>query len=225
MIVSVGAILDPMKTASRLTLLRKVGVGATALAVLLALTACEQRPRPAPPSQQDIALGAPGAPVTVIEYASVACPHCAAFNDDVFPRVRAAFVDTGKVRWILREALTGDTAVAAAGFLTAHCAGPAKYFDAVDKIFHAQGLMYASGQPERVLLGIARQEGVSDARFEACIGDQAALAAMSARWRDDMQNQGIRTTPTFVIGDKVYEGAMSFDQLSVALDRARGRRL
>jgi protein-disulfide isomerase len=198
-------------------------VRAIVLAAVLAVAAC-QRPRPAPPSPQDIALGAPGAPVTVIEYASVACPHCAAFNDDVFPKFRTAFVDTGKVRWILREALTGDTAVAAAGFLTARCAGPGKYFEVVDRIFHAQRRMYASGQPERVLLGIARDEGLSEPQFEACISDPKALAAMGARWRDDMDRQGIRMTPTFVIDGKVYEGAMTLDELDAAVAKAQARR-
>ncbi len=169
-------------------------------------------------------MGAARAPVTVIEYASVACPHCAAFNDDVFPRFRAAYVDTGKVRWILREALTGDTAVAAAGFLTARCAGPGKYFDAVDRIFHAQGQMYASGQPERVLLGVARAEGLSQAQFEACIGDSTALAAIGARWKDAMERQGIRQTPTFVIDGKVYEGEMTLGELDAAVAQAEGRR-
>jgi protein-disulfide isomerase len=194
-----------------------------AFAALLALAACE-RPHPAPPSPQDLSLGAPDAPVTVIEYASVACPACARFNDDVFPRFRAADIDTGRVRWILREALTGDTALAAAGFLTAHCAGPAKYFAVVDQIFHAQSRMYASGQPQPILLGIARGAGLSDAQFEACLGDQRTLAAIDARWRADMSRDGIRRTPTFVIGDQVHEGPMSLVELDAAVAHAQGRR-
>jgi protein-disulfide isomerase len=195
---------------------------AVALVALLALAAC-QRPRPAPPSPQDLALGAPGAPVTVIEYGSVACEACAAFNNEVFSRFRAAYVDTGKVRWILREALTGDTALAAAGFLTAHCAGPTKYFDAVDRIFHAQARMYSSGEPEPILLGIAHDEGLTDAEFAACVDDQRALAALSARWRGYQEREGIRATPTFVIGGKVHVGGMTLDELGKAVADAQGR--
>jgi protein-disulfide isomerase len=194
-----------------------------ALAALLNLAACV-RPHPAPPSPQDISLGAPDAPVTVIEYASVACPACARFNNDVFARFRAADIDTGKVRWILREALTGDTALAAAGFLTAHCAGPAKYFAVVDQIFHAQARMYASGQPQPILLGIARGAGLSDAQFEGCLRDQNALAGLDARWREDMRRDGIRRTPTFVIGGEVHEGPMSLGELDAAVAHVQGRR-
>jgi protein-disulfide isomerase len=171
-----------------------------------------------------MAMGNPNAKVTVIEYASVACPACARFNNDVFVRFRAADIDTGKVRWILREALTGDTALAAAGFLTAHCAGPAKYFAVVDQIFHAQARMYASGQPQPILLGIARGAGLSDAQFEACLSDQKALAGLDARWREDMRREGIRRTPTFVIDGEVHEGPMSLGELDAAVAHAQGRR-
>jgi protein-disulfide isomerase len=197
---------------------------ALGVAAALVLAGCGRSPHPAPPSPQDLALGSPTAPVTVIEYASVACPACADFNNAVFPAFRAGYVDTGKVRWILREALTGDTALAAAGFLTARCAGNGRYFSVVDQIFHAQSQMYASGQPQRVLLGIARRAGMSDAQFESCIADQPALAAMTARWRDDTQRQGIRRTPTFVVGDKVHEGEMTLQELQDAVGAARGDR-
>ena len=74
----------------------------------------------------DMTLGNPKAPVTVIEYASVSCPHCAAFNNDVFPTLKAKYIDTGKVFYVAREALTSDPSIAAAGFLTARCAGKQK---------------------------------------------------------------------------------------------------
>jgi protein-disulfide isomerase len=191
------------------------------LIVMLCLAAC-QRPHPAPPTAQDMAMGSPTARVTVIEYASVACPHCASFNNEVFPAFKARYIDTGKVRWILREALTGDTALAAAGFLTAHCAGKANYFQVVDDIFRNQSRMYASGEPEPVLLGIAEKAGLTPAQFEACIGDQAALAAINARWRVAMRQEGIRQTPTFVINGRVYQGALTAPQLESAVAQAQG---
>jgi protein-disulfide isomerase len=194
------------------------------LIVMLCLAAC-QRPRPVPPTAQDMAMGSPTARVTVIEYASVACPHCASFNNEVFPDFKARYIDTGKVRWILREALTGDTALAAAGFLTAHCAGKAKYFEVVDDIFHSQSQMYASGQPEPVLLGIAEKAGLTRAQFEACIGDQAALAAIGARWREAERREGVRQTPTFVINGRVYQGALTGPELEGAVTRGQGATL
>src|SRR4051812_17923156 len=114
----------------RLTLLAPVAL------IAIALTAAA--PAPAPyhyvAAQDDKALGKVGAPVTVIEYGSVACPHCAAWDRDVFPAFKAKFIDTGRIRYVFREMLTGDPNLAAAGFVTARCAPPAKYFDVVHAI-------------------------------------------------------------------------------------------
>jgi len=164
--------------------------------------------------------GAANAPVTVIEYASVACSHCAAFNNTVFPAFKARYVDRGEVRYILREALTGDTGLAAAGFLTARCAGKDHYFAVVDDIFRAQAQIYASGSPETALLKIAQDAGLSESRFEACISSPAGLAALKARWSHAMNDEGIRQTPTFVIDGKVHEGEMSLAEISAAVDKA-----
>src|SRR6201999_4058018 len=83
-------------------------------------------------------LGNPNAKVTVEEWASVTCPHCAAFNEEVFPGFKAKYVDTGKVHYISHEFLPPPTQVAAAGFLVARCAGKDKYFNVTDAIFHSQ---------------------------------------------------------------------------------------
>jgi protein-disulfide isomerase len=190
------------------------------LIVMLCLAAC-QRPHPAAPTAQDMAMGSPTARVTVIEYGSVACPHCASFNNDVFPGFKARYIDTGKVRWILREALTGDTGLAATGFLTARCAGKDKYFEVVDDMFHAQALMYASGDPAPLMREIAGKAGLTPAQFEACIRDPAALAAIEARWREAERREGIRQTPTFVINGRVYEGALTGPELESAVARAQ----
>ena len=194
------------------------------LIVTLCLVAC-QRPHPAPPSAEDMAMGSANAPITVIEYASVACPHCASFNNDVFPAFKARYIDTGKVRWILREALTGDTALAAAGFLTAHCAGKDKYFSVVDDMFHAQAQMFATGDPQPEMLEIAGRAGLTPAQFEACIRDPVALAAIEARWREAERHEGVRQTPTFVINGRVYTGALTGPELDSAVAHAKGAKL
>jgi protein-disulfide isomerase len=168
-----------------------------------------------------MSLGAATAPVTVIEYASVACTHCAAFNNDVFPAFKAKYVDTGEVRYIVREALTGDTGLAAAGFLTARCAGKDHYFRVLDDIYRAQARIYASGAPESVLLKIAEEAGLSEPRFEACISNPAGLAGLKARWSRAMNDEGILQTPTFVINGKVHSGEMSLGEISAAVDKAR----
>jgi protein-disulfide isomerase len=197
-------------------------VGSLAMVVALTLSAC-QKPHPAPPSPQDMSLGSSTAPVTVIEYASVACTHCAAFSNEVFPAFKAKFVDTGRVRFILREALTGDTGLAAAGFLTARCAGKDKYFKVIDEIFRAQAQMYASGSPQTALLAIAKGAGLSESTFNACISDPQALAALDARWSHAIKVEGIEVTPTFVINGEAHEGEMTMAELETAVAKALSR--
>src|SRR6185503_7987265 len=100
--------------------------------VLIAALAFGLTAAAAPAAEDGMARGNPKAKVTVVEYASVGCPHCGNWARNVWPEFRARYVDTGKVRFVLREAITGDAELATAGFLTARCAGPAKYFQVVD---------------------------------------------------------------------------------------------
>ncbi len=185
------------------------------LAVVLTLAACQKTTTAV--TSEDMAMGAANAPVTMIEYASVSCPHCADWNNNVFPAFKAKYIDTGKVRYILREALTSDPAIAAAGFLTARCAGKDKYFQVVDAVYHAQPQLF-TGQPHDILLNIARSAGLSDAQFEACIKDETAQNALNTRWDHYMQDDHINATPTFVINGKLYDkGEMSLAEMDKAV--------
>jgi protein-disulfide isomerase len=190
-------------------------------AAALALAACQKSATAV--AADDMTLGNPKAPVTVIEYASVACPHCAAFNNDVFPAFKAKYIDTGKVLYVAREALTADPAIAAAGFLTARCAGKDKYFQVVDAIYHAQTQMETGGDPHAMLLQIARSAGLTDAQFEACIRDPAAVKALNDRWAHYINDDKIEATPSFVINGKLYnQGEMGMPQLDAAIAQAQG---
>jgi len=121
-----------------------------------------------------------------------------------------------------KEALTGDPAIAAAGFLTARCAGKDKYFQVVDAIYHGQDEMQRTGQPRQVLLNIARSAGLTDAQFDACIKDEKSLAALQARWDHYVKDDKITGTPTFVINGKVYDkGEMSMGDLDAAVAEAQ----
>jgi len=191
------------------------------LAAALSLAACT-KPTASGVTSDDMSMGSAKAPVTMIEYASVACPHCAAFNNTVFPAFKAKYIDTGKVRYIAREALTGDPSIAAAGFLTARCAGPGKYFQVVDAIYHAQEEMYRSGDPHTSLLNIARSAGLSDAQFEDCIKNEKSLNDLNARWEKYVKDDHINGTPTFVINGRVYDkGEMSLPELDAAVAAAQ----
>ena len=190
------------------------------LAAALTLAAC-QKPTTAV-SADDMSLGDAKAPVTVIEYASVSCPHCADWNDNVFPDFKAKYIDTGKVHYVAREALTSDPAIAAAGFLTARCAGKDKYFQVIEAVYRAQPQMF-TGQPHDILLNIARSVGLTDSQFQACISDEAAQKALNARWEHYTRDDHINSTPTFIINGKRYDGEMPLPKMDQAISDAAKR--
>jgi protein-disulfide isomerase len=164
-----------------------------------------------------MSLGLAKAKIQVVEYASLSCPHCARFNSDVFPAFRAKYIDTGKVRYTLREMLTPPAEVAAAGFLMARCAGPGQYFKVVDAVFRSQSQW--EGEIKPIFLGIAKENGMTEAQFDACLGSQAGYQGINARVKAAI-DAGVSSTPTFFINGKKYEGEMSLAQLDAALAAA-----
>ncbi len=192
--------------------LRGVGL---ALALLGAAPALAQ---PVQPS--DMSLGNPHAKVTVIEYGSASCPHCARFNDEVFPAFKAEYVDTGKVRYVFREFLTPPVQLAAAGFLLARCGGPAKYFSILDGVFHAQDEIYKTEDAAAPLMRVAHDNGLTDAQANACLQDQAAIDALNARVQGYEKTDGISSTPTFDVNGKRLQGEQTLAEISTAVDHA-----
>jgi len=171
----------------------------------------------------DMTMGSPTAKVTMVEYASLGCPHCARWNNEVFPAFKAKYIDTGKVYYISREALTGDPAVAGAGFLLARCAGKDKYFKVTDAIYHQQTDMYQPGaSPHDILLKIGESVGLTDAQFEACVGDDTQLKALNDRVDANSRKDGVTGTPTFFFNGKKYDhGEMSMAELDKAVADAQ----
>ncbi len=201
--------------------MRKLATLVLGLVLAASLTACQKKEGPAV-TADDMSMGNPAAKVTMIEYASVSCPHCARFDMEIFPSFKTRYIDTGQVFYVAREALTGDPAIAAAGFLTARCAGKDKYFQVVDAIYHAQQEMFTGGEPHAVLLNIARSAGMTDSQFESCIKDESALNALNARWERYVKDDKINGTPTFVINGKVYDkGEMTLKELDDAVAEAK----
>lgn len=190
-----------------------------AIAAAAALTAASAPAAPSVPA--DMGLGSPKAPLTVIEYASVGCSHCGAWARDVFPAFKAKYVDTGRVRYVLREMLFGDGPLAMMGFLTARCAGAAKYFQVVDGIFAAQPEMERTGDAMAPLIRIAKQAGLSQAQFTACISEPASQLALQARADGYVDRDHITATPTFVIGDTRLEGNQTLAALDGAIAAAQ----
>ena len=167
-------------------------------------------------AEGDMALGAAeGAAVTVVEYASVTCTHCALWNETVMPEFKAKYVDTNQVRFVFRELPTPPVDVATAGFLLARCAGEDRYFEVVDAIMRAQDEIFA-GQGRAVLVRVAQSAGLNEEEFTQCVTDEDAISAMEGRVRQ-AQQMGVTGTPAFYVnGDRV--GDISMEGLSATID-------
>ena len=195
-----------------------------AVAVLGAVALCAGSALAAPPLPDDMSLGNPKAKVKLVEYASLSCTHCAVFNNEVFPAFKKKYIDSGKVHYTLREILTPPAQVAAAGYMTARCAGKDKYFTVVDAVFRGHDEMVKTGDARAVLVAAAQAGGLSEAQFEACLSDEAALQALNARVSRNAKQGEIAGTPTFVFnGVKVKEGEMTADELDAAVAAASKR--
>lgn len=190
-------------------------------ALALGLAGC-QKMGSADAVPDDMTMGSDTAKVTIVEYASVACPHCAAFNNDVFPDFKKKYIETGRVKYVAREALTGDPTIAIAGFLVARCAGKDKYFKVTDDIYHAlPDLESGASNPKDVLLTIARSAGMTEDKFNACIRDDNARAALQARIEKYMTQDKVNSTPTFFVNGKQLDpGEKTLADLDAAITAA-----
>jgi len=175
-------------------------------------------------TDDDVVLGDAAAPVTLIEYASTTCPHCATFHALMWDELKANYIDTGKVRFVFREFPTDPAAVAVAGFQIARCGGatPDQYFVRVTELFRQQQATFASGTMDgirRKLIEIGTATGLSEAQIEACINDPEG-AARIRRIQDSSRAHNVTGTPTLVINGQNYAGVLTWEGLSAALDAA-----
>lgn len=179
---------------------------------------------------EEMTLGSAKAPVTVVAYASASCPHCADFNNTVFPVFKKKYIDTGKVRYVFREYLTDPVDVAAAGFIVARCAGPDHYFQILDAFFHGQARMYQTGDVMGALAQAGAVAGLSKAQVQACVSDVNAIDAANLRSAINGTEHGVSGTPTFDInGSRLPPmtreiGLADLDAAIEPLLSARGRR-
>jgi protein-disulfide isomerase len=162
-------------------------------------------------------MGDPKAKVTLIEYASAACPHCARMNNEVLPQLKKAYIDTGKVKYVFREMLTDPVPFAGTAFMMARCGGDKNYFALLDDVFHQQQAIYESGDLPGGLLKIGAKYGLDKDKINACMGDDAVNALNERVARAD--KDGIEGTPTFLIGDDKLVGEQSYEQLAAAIDK------
>jgi protein-disulfide isomerase len=189
------------------------------------LSAQEQSEGPAQVSMEDLLapteipdqiLGKADAPVTIVEYASLTCPHCAAFHAETFPEVKKRFVDTGKVRFIFRDFPLDKFATA--GAMLARCAGEGKYFPIIDAFFDQQNALMAAPEPFTWLQSFAKQVGFTQESFDACLSNQALTDNILAVRQRASEKFGVSSTPTFFFNGKVRRGGMNIEEFEKELE-------
>lgn len=164
----------------------------------------------------DHVLGSDTAPVTVIEYASPTCPHCAAFSNDVLPAFIAAYVDTGKVKFITRPFVRN--VLDAAVFMLAEAAGPTNYHNVVSTFFKTQTTWASSQTPRDAILEIAKQLGFTQETFDAALTNQDLFKGMEAVREQALNDFKLAGTPTFYVNGKTISGEQSVETLGAIID-------
>jgi protein-disulfide isomerase len=180
----------------------------------------------------EMSLGSEQAPVTIIEYASMTCPHCAHFHETTYPELKKRYIDTGKVRFIFREFPLDR--LAAAAFMLARCsaqgAGPdqspgaaspaaasQRYFAMIETLF-AQQKEWAVQRPLEPLMNITKQAGFTQQTFEECLKNQQVLDGIEDVRQRAAQKLNVQSTPTFFINGKLYRGSMDINDMAKAID-------
>jgi protein-disulfide isomerase len=158
-----------------------------------------------PGALPDVVIGKADAPVTIVEYASMTCPHCAQFQTVVFPQLKAKYIDSGKAKYMLREFPLDNLAVGA--FMLARCAGEDRYYPMVDGLFGTQETWAVPGpEAKDKLLLIARQAGFSKERFDQCLGDKELFNKIVETRSRGHDRFAVDSTPTFFVNGKRMKG-------------------
>ena len=210
---------------------RRLLLGTAAIS-LLGLTACsESEAQVALPESQgsvgdelfgeqplpDVVEGDPNAPVTIVEYASMTCGHCRAFHAETYPAIKERYVDTGKVKFILRE-FPFDPRSAAA-FMLARCVPTERRAALIDAMFETQGDWARAENGQAALFDVARLAGFTEESFRTCLTDQELTDNVFASFKRG-EELGVDSTPTFFIDGERYAGNMSVEAMSSLIDAA-----
>ena len=166
----------------------------------------------------DRSLGEATAPVTIIEYSSLTCPHCAVFHEDVLPQIKSAYIDSGKVRLIFRDFPLDPRALAAA--MLARCVEPARYFGFIALLFKDQQVWARSEDPVHDLKLRAQLASLSPQAADACLANQDLAKAIEQSARQANSAHGIDSTPSFLINDRLLRGEQSFANFRAAIETA-----
>jgi len=164
-------------------------------------------------------LGSPDAPVEIIEYSSLTCPHCANFHANILPELKREYIDTGRVKIVYRDFPFDRAALGAA--MTARCMAPERYFPFLDGLFRTQGQWAGAQDPARALQQSARLAGLNEQQFNACLQNQQLADFILQRRLDAEQRFQVRSTPTFIFngGAERIVGAQPIEQFRAVIDR------
>jgi len=165
---------------------------------------------------KEMVVGDAAAPVTLIEYASLGCPHCANFHKDAYPLIKKNYIDTGKVRMIYRDFPLGTPALAAS--MISRCGGPGRYFGMVEVFFRGQAQWSRAENPINALKSVARFGGMSGTDVDACLQNQELLNYIQKTAREGQEKHEINATPSFVLGGRTISGSLPYEDFKKLLD-------
>ncbi|MHA7883832.1 DsbA family protein [Nitratireductor rhodophyticola] len=201
-------------------MIRRQFIAAAAMLAIAGITApalaqptMEQLLAPGPLPEKS--FGADDAPVTVIEYASLTCPHCRTFHMTTWPAVKEKYVDTGKIRFLMREFPFDPRA--SAGFMLARCSGEDRWYATLDLLYRSQENWARVSDATSALKSIMGMTGMSGADVEACLTDQELLNKITAVMETG-KSFGVDSTPTFFINGQKHKGALTIEQFSEIVD-------
>ncbi|MEL6768960.1 MAG: DsbA family protein [Pseudomonadota bacterium] len=201
-----------------MTATRRQFMATAGAAGLAAFTPAALRAQDVEPVMGDVILGAEDAPVTVIEYASYTCPHCAAFHRDTFPAIKEKYIDSGKVKFIMREVYFDRYGLWAS--MVARCGGERGFYPISEMFLKQQASWARADDVAGEIRKIGRVNGLSTQQIDACLNDEDFARALVARYQETSEADGVRSTPSFVIDGQLTSGNMGVEDFSRLLDNA-----
>jgi len=168
---------------------------------------------------KDDVMGDANAPVTIVEYASMTCPHCRTFHEKVMPELKKEFIDTGKAKYILRPFPFDGDRRGEAAFMLAKCAPNNNYYAMIDALFKTQQVWAGKGNPVPELLRISKLAGMTEESFKACLGNQELLTNMVKGRNKAVKDFGVSATPTIFVNDQKL-GDSSLENVRKAIESA-----
>lgn len=198
---------------------RLLGISVTLLFAVLFAQAAGAEPLSTQEALSERVMGDPAAPITIIEYASLTCPHCAAFHKEVMPRLKKEWFDTGKAKLIYRDFPTNPVGLAFAGAMIARCAPKEQYFTLLTVFYASQDDWTRSADPIAALSQIARLGGMTEADVKACLDNGDLLDGLRETALGGQTQYGVNSTPSFVINGRKI-GNLTYDEFVDVLEKA-----